>query len=103
MSMFGSSGGDSSEEEELQAAALVASMGRKHRWGGSVFGHRTYKRDRDAAERLLMQEYFDEEPIYDEDQFRRRYWVVCFLLLQPISLPKIILHLSCDHCLCNVC
>lgn len=38
MSMFGSSGGDSSEEEELQAAALVASMGRKCRGEGRYLG-----------------------------------------------------------------
>ncbi|WVZ69895.1 hypothetical protein U9M48_018611 [Paspalum notatum var. saurae] len=48
-------------------------MERKRRWGGSVFGHKTYKRDREGAERLLMQKYFDEEPIFDEDQFRRRF------------------------------
>ena len=73
-SMFGSSGGES-EEEDLQAAAIIASMGRKRRWGGSVFGHKIYKRDRAAAERLLMLKYFDEESIFDDDQFRRRYWV----------------------------
>jgi len=73
-SMFGSSGGES-EEEDLQAAAIIASMGRKRRWGGSVFGHKIYKHDRAAAERLLMLKYFDEESIFDDDQFRRRYWV----------------------------
>ena len=73
-SMFGSSGGES-EEEDLQPAAIIASMGRKRRWGGSVFGHKIYKRDRAAAERLLMLKYFDEESIFDDDQFRRRYWV----------------------------
>ena len=73
-SMFGSSGGES-EEEDLQAAAIIASMGRKRRWGGSVFGHKIYKCDRAAAERLLMLKYFDEESIFDDDQFRRRYWV----------------------------
>ena len=75
MSMFGSWGGDLSDHEDLQAAAIVASMGRKRHWGGSVFGHKTYKRDREGAERLLMQKYFDEEPIFDEDQFRQRYWI----------------------------
>ena len=55
MSMFGSSGGDLSDDEQLQAAAIVASMERrKPRWGGSVFGHKIYKRDREGAERLLM-------------------------------------------------
>lgn len=72
--MFGSSGADESDDDELiQVAAIVASMERKRRWGGSVFGHKTYKRDREGAERLLMKKYFDEEPIFDEDQFRRRY------------------------------
>ena len=73
-SMFGSSGGES-EEEDLQAAAIIASMGRKRRWGGSVFGHKIQKRDRAAAERLLMLKNFDEGSIFDDDQFRQRYWV----------------------------
>ncbi|WVZ69421.1 hypothetical protein U9M48_018209, partial [Paspalum notatum var. saurae] len=74
MSMFGSSGGDLSDDEQLQVAAIVASMERrKPCWGGSVFGHKIYKRDREGAERLLMQKYFDEEPIFDDNQFRRRY------------------------------
>jgi len=73
MSMCGSSGGDSSEEEEIEAATLVASIGSKRRWGGSVIGHKTYKRDRLAIQIQLDKDYFGEEPIYDEDQFHRRY------------------------------
>ncbi|KAG2548403.1 hypothetical protein PVAP13_9KG183055 [Panicum virgatum] len=73
MSMCGSSGGDSSEEEEIEAATLVASIGSKWRWGGSVIRHKTYKRDRLAIQIQLDKDYFGEEPFYDEDQFRRRF------------------------------
>jgi hypothetical protein len=61
-------GDDSSEDEELKAAAtVVASIISKRHFGGSVIGHKTYKRDWHAVEQQLNIDYFGQDPIYDED------------------------------------
>jgi hypothetical protein len=76
-------GDDSSKDEELEAAAaVVASIVSKRHWGGSVIGHKTYKRDRHVVEQQLNRDYFSEDPIYDEDQFRQRYCHLLSLLSQ---------------------
>jgi hypothetical protein len=74
-------GDDSSKDEELKAAAaVVASIVSKRHWGGSVIGHKTYKRDWHAVEQQLDRDYFGQDPIYDEDQFCRRYYHLLSLL-----------------------
>jgi len=44
--------------------------------GGSVPGHRVYNCDRAGADKQLMADYFVERPLYNEDHFRRRYFVM---------------------------
>ncbi|CAO2201767.1 unnamed protein product, partial [Urochloa humidicola] len=56
---------------EIAATVLVA--GTKRRWGGSTPGHKTYKRDREGANKILNAQYFVEHPIYNPEHFRRRY------------------------------
>jgi hypothetical protein len=61
-------GDDSSEDEELKAAAtVVASIISKRHFRGSVIGHKTYKCDWHAVEQQLNRDYFGQDPIYDED------------------------------------
>lgn len=65
----------SSNEENIQACAVVvATLRKKRRWGGSVFGHKTYNRDRITAHNRLMNDYFIERPLFDPNIFRRRYF-----------------------------
>jgi|UPI0002217AD9 hypothetical protein len=72
LSMYGVVAGYSSEEEDMEATMIIVSVQNKRKRRGSVPGHRTYKRDRQAAKDGLMQDYFIERPLYDDDQFRRR-------------------------------
>ena len=73
MSMFGTAAVYSNDEEIIAAVAVLTQMPQKRPWGGSVLGHKTYKRDRLAADRQLNQDYFVERPLYNEEHFRRRY------------------------------
>ncbi|CAD6219012.1 unnamed protein product [Miscanthus lutarioriparius] len=73
MSMFGTAAAHSNDDEVIAAVAVLTQTQEKRRWGGSVPGHKTYKRARLAAEWQLKQDYFIERPIYNEEHFRRRY------------------------------
>ncbi|KAL6613823.1 hypothetical protein ACP70R_036093 [Stipagrostis hirtigluma subsp. patula] len=61
------------DDDDVEIAATLCVVGRKRRWGGSTPGHKTYKRDREGANKVLNAQYFVEHPIYNPDHFRRRY------------------------------
>ena len=79
MSIFGTAAASSRNDEIMAAVAVLTQVQKKRSWGGSVPGHKTYKRDRVAANCQLNQDYFIERPLYNEEHFRRRYnlWT-CF-------------------------
>jgi hypothetical protein len=45
----------------------------KRRRGGSVSGYKFKRRDREAAFAQIMRDYFVDNPLYSEEDFRRRY------------------------------
>ena len=49
MSMFGTAAAYSRDDDIMAAVAVLTQVQKKRRWGGSVPGHKTYKRDRIAA------------------------------------------------------
>ena len=73
MSMFGTAAASSRDDEIMAAVAVLTQVQKKRSWGGSVPGHKTYKRDRVAANCQLNQDYFVERPLYNKEHFRRRY------------------------------
>uniref|UniRef100_J3LR49 Uncharacterized protein n=1 Tax=Oryza brachyantha TaxID=4533 RepID=J3LR49_ORYBR len=83
MSMFGTVATYSNDSEII--AAVVVQIPKKRPWGGSILGHKTYKRDRLAADRQLNQDYFVERPLYNEEHFRRRFCMRRELFLQIVD------------------
>ncbi|KAF0892366.1 hypothetical protein E2562_015443 [Oryza meyeriana var. granulata] len=73
MSMFGIAAAYSNDDKIMAAVVVLTQTPRKRPWGGLVPGHKTYKRDRIAADWQLNQDYFVERPLYNEEHFRRRY------------------------------
>jgi hypothetical protein len=43
------------------------------KWGGSVFGHKVVDRQREMFHQILMNDYFVENPVFDDAKFRRRF------------------------------
>jgi len=76
LSSLGRSSDLRDEDDEIEAAAAICMLQQKLRRGGSVPGHRVYNRDRASADKQLMADYFVERPLYNEDHFRRRYFVM---------------------------
>ena len=72
LSCFGSNADPRDDDDEISAAVALSLVPRKRKWGGSVLGHRVYKRDRAGADKRLMADYFVPRPLYNEDHFRRR-------------------------------
>jgi hypothetical protein len=60
------------DDEDVEIAATVLVARTKRRWGGSVPGHKTYKHDREGANKIFNAQYFVERPIYNLEHFRRR-------------------------------
>jgi hypothetical protein len=60
------------DDDDVEIAATVLVARTKRRWGGSIPGHKTYKRDREGANKILNAQYFVERPIYNPEHFRRR-------------------------------
>ena len=56
--------------------------------GGSVPGHIFVNRDREAADHRLFNDYFADNPLYNEDQFRRRYRMRRSLFLRIVDAVK---------------
>lgn len=75
MSWCGTAAAASSRNEEIKKWVVVATLRKKRHWGGSVFGHKTYNRDRIGGHIRLMNDYFIERPLFDPNIFRRRYFV----------------------------
>lgn len=73
ISMFGTAAAYSRDDEIMAAVAVLTQTPQKRPWGGSVPGHKTYKRDRITADWQLNQDYFVERPLYNEEHLRRRY------------------------------
>ncbi|KAF0909429.1 hypothetical protein E2562_036158 [Oryza meyeriana var. granulata] len=73
MSMVGTAAACSNDDKIMAAVVVLTQTPRKCPWGGSVLGHKTYKRDRIAADWQLNQDYFVERPLYNEEHFRRRF------------------------------
>jgi len=72
ISMFGTAAAYSRDDEIMAAVAVLTQTPQKRPWGGPVPGHKTYRRDRIAADRQLNQDYFVERPLYNVEHFRRR-------------------------------
>ncbi|WVZ62361.1 hypothetical protein U9M48_012119 [Paspalum notatum var. saurae] len=75
----------------MAAAAIVASMAvskKKRKWGGSVFGHKVKKRERDAVNEQIMRNYFYDPPLYGDEHFRRRFRMRKSLFLRIIDDVK---------------
>ena len=69
-------------DEEMEACALVvATLRQKRPWEGSVVGHKTKKRDRIGGDIRLNNDYFVERPLFNPEQFRRRYNVIANSIL----------------------
>ncbi|KAG2632981.1 hypothetical protein PVAP13_2NG271600 [Panicum virgatum] len=75
MGMCGTSATNRREEEELEAtaAAVALGLGNKRRWGGSVFGHALKNRKREEVNEQIMRDYFNENALFGEEDFRRRF------------------------------
>jgi hypothetical protein len=79
MLVCGTVGANRDEEEELEAAAVVATMalGMNRRWGGSVPGHIVKNHKRDELNDQIMRDYFNSSSLYEDELFRRRYAAPC--------------------------
>ena len=75
MGMCGTSTANRREEEELKAAAVAVALGvgNKRRWGRSFFGHAVKNRKREEVNEQIMRDYFNENALFGEEDFRRRY------------------------------
>ena len=60
MSMFGTAASYSSDDDFIAAVAVLTQTPQKCPWGGSVPGHKTYKRDRLAADWQLTMRSISE-------------------------------------------
>ncbi|XP_047314080.1 putative nuclease HARBI1 [Impatiens glandulifera] len=56
--------------------------------GGSVPGHIVINRDREAADRRLYNDYFSDNPLYNDTMFRRRYRMSRSLFLRIVDTVK---------------
>lgn len=60
--------------EHCMVASIIAALEpSKRRRGGSILGHKFMRRDREAAFAQIMRDYFVDDPLYSEENFRRRY------------------------------
>jgi len=58
------------KDEHCMVASIIAALEpSKRRRGGSVFK----RRNREAAFAQIMMDYFVDNPLYSEEDFRRRY------------------------------
>ncbi|TVU14515.1 hypothetical protein EJB05_37989, partial [Eragrostis curvula] len=71
LSNCGTAASQGRDADDIEIAAAVLIIGTKRRWGGSIPGHKTYKRDREGANKILNAQYFVEHPIDNPDHFRR--------------------------------
>jgi hypothetical protein len=66
------------KDEECMLTSIIASLEpSKRRRGGSVPGHKFKRRDREPAFAQIMRDYFVDNPLYSEEDFRRWYATLC--------------------------
>jgi len=53
LSNCGTAASQGRDADDVEMAATVLVVGTKRRWGGSTPGHKTYKRDREGANKIL--------------------------------------------------
>jgi len=53
LSNCGTAASQGRDADDVEMAATVLIVGTKRRWGGSTPGHKTYKRDREGANKIL--------------------------------------------------
>ncbi|WVZ94730.1 hypothetical protein U9M48_040594, partial [Paspalum notatum var. saurae] len=87
MGMCGTSAANHREEEQLQATAAVVAigLGKKRRWGGSVYGHAVKNRKREEVNEEIMRNYFNDPPLFDDEYFRRRFRMRKSLFLRIVQ------------------
>ena len=64
---------DLDEDEAIAMILLMHKNKRPKKHGGSVFGRAVIPRERIDADQRLMRNYFNENPIFPEHRFRRRF------------------------------
>jgi hypothetical protein len=70
----GSAAASMLSDEEIEACAFViATLRQKRCCGGSVVGHRSKKCDHIGGDIRLNNDYFVERPLFNSQEFRRRY------------------------------
>lgn len=60
-------------QEQDAIAAFIIQQEQDIKHGGSIPGHVVIHRDREIADRNLYNDYFAENPRYNETMFRRRF------------------------------
>lgn len=91
-----SSSSDSDEEmllHQIQANNLamvevLSNQNMSNVHGGSVHGHRVIHRDREGSAQRLFNDYFSENPTYNEELFRRRFRMSRSLFLRIVEAVK---------------
>jgi hypothetical protein len=77
------------ELDDFMLIVMVEYWKRKHkqrkRYRGSIFGHQVFDRNREEGHIKLYRDYFDENPIYPEKIFRRRFRMSSRLLKQILK------------------
>ncbi|XP_073271458.1 uncharacterized protein [Primulina huaijiensis] len=77
---------DIAQEQELVVAYIIQQEQGTHR--GSIRGHVVIHRDREIADRNLLNDYFAENPTYNESMFRRRFRMSRNLFLRIVVVVK---------------
>jgi hypothetical protein len=75
------------KDEHCMVASIIAALEpSKRRRGGSIPGHKFMRRDREAAFAQIMRDYFVDDPLYSEENFRRRYATLCCCPCQYVKI-----------------
>ena len=75
------------KDEHCMVASIIAALEpSKRRRGGSIPGHKFMCRDREAAFAQIMRDYFVDDPLYSEENFRRRYATLCCCPCQYVKI-----------------
>lgn len=53
LSNCGTAAGKGRDDDDVETAAAVSLVGTKRRWGGSIPGHKTVRRDREGSNKIL--------------------------------------------------
>jgi hypothetical protein len=76
-------------EDDLVMAATITQLVQieeeEPSWGGSVLGRRIVPRNRFSGYRLLYADYFVDEPVFNDDVFRRWFMFIHCIFSQLIN------------------